>query len=124
MTNKYKNLWHKDLNRSGVPEYYENNAKKIGEHREVEIFDVRNGGYDFVFKGACVTQRAGATDFKKTIDDIFDGKRSVATVVKTHIVANGKTAKSYDDEEEENLERCPDCGHTPETGACFYCKQD
>ena len=20
--------------------------------------------------------------------------------------------------------RCPDCGHTPETGACFYCKMD
>lgn len=21
-------------------------------------------------------------------------------------------------------ERCSDCGHTPATGACFYCKQD
>jgi hypothetical protein len=25
---------------------------------------------------------------------------------------------------EEGLEICPDCGHTPLTGACYYCKQD
>lgn len=24
----------------------------------------------------------------------------------------------------EEDERCPDCGQTPEEGACFYCKQD
>lgn len=24
----------------------------------------------------------------------------------------------------EEEERCPDCGHTPETGACFRCKMD
>jgi len=26
--------------------------------------------------------------------------------------------------QEEQEEVCPDCGHTPATGACFYCKMD
>lgn len=26
--------------------------------------------------------------------------------------------------ETENMEICPDCGHIPETGACFTCKMD
>jgi regulator of replication initiation timing len=24
----------------------------------------------------------------------------------------------------DGIEICQDCGHTSETGACFYCKQD
>lgn len=27
-------------------------------------------------------------------------------------------------EVEGQEERCPDCGHTPETGACYRCKMD
>lgn len=30
----------------------------------------------------------------------------------------------YDAIEEEEETRCRECGHTPETGACFYCKMD
>ena len=26
--------------------------------------------------------------------------------------------------EEEPLDKCPECGHTPDTGACYYCKMD
>ena len=26
--------------------------------------------------------------------------------------------------DETELDRCPDCGQTPEEGACFYCKMD
>ena len=25
---------------------------------------------------------------------------------------------------EENEELCPDCGNTPDEGACFFCKMD
>ena len=28
----------------------------------------------------------------------------------------------FDNDDEHN--RCPDCGHTPATGACFYCRMD
>lgn len=27
-------------------------------------------------------------------------------------------------ESEREEDRCPDCGQTPEEGACFYCKAD
>lgn len=26
--------------------------------------------------------------------------------------------------DDEETERCPDCGQTPEEGACIYCKMD
>lgn len=28
------------------------------------------------------------------------------------------------EERDDGVERCPHCGNTPQTGACFYCKMD
>ncbi len=88
MKNKYFNPWAKDLN-VPMPDYYENCAPCILEHRGFEVYAVRDygkghsgNGFDFVLNGICVTQRAGASEAKKVIDSILDGKEPVSKRVK------------------------------------------
>ncbi len=44
-------------------------------------------------------------------------------------VSGAKTGNIFDREiTEEDIDnyskKCPECGHTPETGACYFCKMD
>lgn len=92
--NKYKNLWHKSTN-IPRPEFYENEAPKIGEYRGVSVFKLFTHGFDFVINGACITQRAGASDYQNTINEVLDGKAPVADTVADHLKACGFTPLLY-----------------------------
>lgn len=72
--NRYKNPWWKSANNSS-PEFYENNAKKIGSYRGIDVFEIFSAHFDFVKDGTCVTQRAGITKYKKAIDNLLDGEK-------------------------------------------------
>ncbi len=96
MTNKYRNLWFKSCN-IPRPEFYQNDAPKVLEHRGVEVFKLWETSFDFVIGGACITQRAGASKAKAVIDEILDGKSCVSEEVKTHLVSLGFKAYSYSD---------------------------
>ncbi len=46
----------------------------------------------------------------------------------TYYILKGALCPCCDDFVEEKTKcencTCPDCGHTPETGACYFCKMD
>jgi hypothetical protein len=35
-----------------------------------------------------------------------------------------ETAMHNEEDDEDEIERCRDCGQTPDEGVCFYCKMD
>lgn len=72
MKNEYKNLWYQANKQTMKPVYF-NDAPLIKEYRGVQVFKLYNGSYDFVLKGACITQRAGVARYKEVIDGILDG---------------------------------------------------
>lgn len=90
--NRYRNLWHKTLKK---PEYYENNAKRVGEHRGVVVFRVLPDQFDFVVGGACITQRAGWRGDTGIIDQILDGGEMVGDAVHEHLKSLGFTPKRW-----------------------------
>lgn len=96
MKNKYRNLWHKDLN-VPQPEFYKNEARCILEHRGFKVFKLFNEHYDFVLEDACVTQRAGVSKAKEVIDSILDGKEVVSRQVKDYFNKKGYNFKTYSD---------------------------
>lgn len=81
MKNKYRNPWHKDLNLP-KPEFYQNDAPKFFEHRGVQVFKLAPKSFDYVLKGVCITQRAGARDPQELIDAILDRRQPISDQVK------------------------------------------
>ncbi len=96
--NRYKNPWHKTLN-VPKPEYYENNAPQVGEHRGVVVYKLFTHGYDFVLGGVCITQRAGISEYKKAIDELLDGESFCSDEVAAHLKSLGHTPTTYDGEQ-------------------------
>jgi len=92
--NRYKNLWRDDTQIKS-PEYYENDARKIGEHRGVSVLKLYNESFDFVLAGACIAQRAGASEWTLTIDNLLDGVDCCSDKVAAHIAAQGFRPLSY-----------------------------
>lgn len=90
--NKYKNPWANDLNQK-KPEFYENNAPVVLEHRGVKVYKLWEKSFDFVFNGVCITQRSGASKAKEIIDSLLNGEVPVSEQVKK-IFPN---LKSYSD---------------------------
>ncbi len=95
MKNKYLNPWRTGLIRSSVPEYYENDAPKVFSHRGVDVFKLSDKSFDFVLAGCAITQRAGASDPAKVINQILDGETPVGDQVAKHLCAHGFNAMSY-----------------------------
>lgn len=103
MKNRYKNPWHKSCN-TPRPEYYENDAKQVMEYRRVKVFALFAHGYDFVYEGCCITQRAGVTEAKREIDKILNGETSVDITVARHLRQYGHAdVQSYEDAHEHYL---------------------
>lgn len=102
MKNKYRNPWAKDLN-TPKPEFYENDAPCIFEHRGVKVFQLHTHSFDYVLDGVCITQRCGARNPRRLIDSILDGKQSVSDQVK----AIFPKLKSLDDEAKEERSAQP-----------------
>lgn len=73
MKTKYKNPWHRTDNSTYGPAFYEHDKKPIVTHRGVSVYKVFEGRYDYVLNDVCITQRAGASKPKDTIDSILDG---------------------------------------------------
>lgn len=71
--NSYQNPWHKPHDATYGTAQYQNNGKVICEYRGFQVIRVHDRHYDYVYKGKCVTQRAGASDPKPVIDGILDG---------------------------------------------------
>lgn len=92
--NRYRNLWAPEL-KVKKPDFYENNAPQIGEHRGVRVFKLFDHGYDFVLAGACITQRAGASELARTIDEVLDGEHPVADAVAAHLRGLGFRPLTY-----------------------------
>jgi len=93
--NQYRNLWHKSLN-VPKPEFYQNNAPQVRpEYRSVKVYKLFDRGYDFVFAGCCITQRAGVTRYREVIDELLDGKSPCSDEVANHIRTNGEKAITY-----------------------------
>lgn len=100
MKNKYRNPWA-SLTNVKRPEFYENNARQVFEYRGVVVFKLHDTSFDYVFAGACITQRAGCDrgeSARQVIDGILDGKLAVCDEVAKHVAANGGTPMSWSDE--------------------------
>jgi hypothetical protein len=96
--NRYRNPWHKTLNMP-KPEFYENSAPVVFEYRGVTVYKLFNHGFDFVFEGCCITQRAGCDRGAKAraaIDEILDGNQPVDSNVADHLTKYGFPALTYD----------------------------
>jgi hypothetical protein len=98
MRNYYLNLWAKDLNLRTVG-FYENDARPLHEFDGVTVFKQGDHSFDYVFAGACITQRAGCSSLeaaRAVVADIFSGEQPVSDAVAAHLVANGiEAACSY-----------------------------
>jgi hypothetical protein len=92
--NRYRNPWHKSLN-VPKPEFYENNAPQVLEHRGVKVFKLFEGAYDFVLGDCCITQRAGITEARREIDLILNGETFVDRNVAEHLKLHGYNARPY-----------------------------
>jgi hypothetical protein len=72
---KYKNPWHKKLDNTYGPEFYETEAKPK-EYNGFFIYErIKGICFDIVKDGVCITQRAGNTNdgLYRVIDGIIDG---------------------------------------------------
>lgn len=92
--NRYRNLWRKRTNVRG-PEFYENNARCILEHRGVMVYHVASH-YDFVLGDACISMRAGITNARDVIDEMLNGIQPCSKEVASHITASGFKGYSFD----------------------------
>jgi hypothetical protein len=92
--NRYRNPWHDKLN-VPKPSHYENDAPMVAEYRGVRIFKLFNRAYDFVLGDTCISQRAGITDHRKVIDDMFSGESCCCQAVADHLRAEGHNPMTY-----------------------------
>lgn len=94
MNNRYRNLWRSELIRH-APEFYENDAKQVTEHRGVKVYRLHSKSFDYVLAGVCIAQRGGCGSAIDVIDEILDGRKPVADKVAAHVKAQGFTPLSY-----------------------------
>jgi len=86
--NTYRNPWQHGA-KNGSPAIYTNNAPCILEHRGVRVFRLNERSFDFVLGDCAITQRAGASNAKTTIDGILDGLTHVSDTVAAHLASHG-----------------------------------
>ena len=67
MKNRYFNPWHK----RGQATHYENDACCICEYKGFRVFKLFDKAFDYVFDNCCITQRAGASNPEKVIDELL-----------------------------------------------------
>lgn len=67
MKNRYYNPWHK----TGQPTHFENDAPCVFEYRRFQVFNLFDKAYDYVFDNCCITQRAGASNPEKVINELL-----------------------------------------------------
>ncbi len=94
--NRYRNPWHKETTQT-TPEFYQNEARQVLEHRGVKVFKLFDRGYDFVLSDCCITQRAGVTEAKREIDALLDGRTPTCDTVANHLRSQGFKPLTYDE---------------------------
>lgn len=82
---KYKNLWHE--NHKEMEPYFETAGKLVAEYKRVQVYKIWKERFDYVYKGACITQRTGYKAHKEIIDSLLNlSNELMSDVVKMHIL--------------------------------------
>lgn len=71
----YENPWG-DGTHAPRPHFYTSYEPPKFEYKGFQVF-FRSGAWEYVFKGCCITQRAGSTLFKSIIDGLLNGRELV-----------------------------------------------
>lgn len=94
-----RNLWHADGKPYSKP-FFTYTGKCLLSYRGFTVYK-NCGGYDYLFAGAVITQRAGMASQdrgREVIEDLINGITPLNPVVAAHIRANGcPNARSWDD---------------------------
>jgi hypothetical protein len=75
---RYLNPWAKKL---GTAAYFERKGAPLLSYRGFDIYEWSEFGYpgfDYVYDGVCITQRAGVSKYKQVIDELLDSKEGSA----------------------------------------------